>query len=393
LTLGATCFAMSVPVFIDLSLDQQSGELRSYFKGLGAEISEEPSEDGLEKDLRHIIEVCDLCFKENADSDVESVLNSIGSLLVMVPVDRSENLILSFCEKLTKAPAPRVAVICLRCLSNLFHGLNETSPLRYHVYYNMVKVAGQLDSIKSIFADVDKLKSWTALCGVTVDKLQALLRLLHDALVDSKLSDLASKVMIELLSTYTEDNASQARDDAHRCIVSSLGDPNTFLLDHLLALKPVKFLEGELIHDLLTIFVSEKLSSYLQFYDANKDFVSSIGLSHEQNTQKMRLLTFMQMAENKKEIPFEILQKELKLESDAVEGFIIDVVRTKMVRAKIDQLNSKVVISATMHRTFGRTQWQQLYEVLSTWRTNLTQVDASMQTVLTMQYDPVTGQA
>ncbi len=34
-----------------------------------------------------------------------------------------------------------------------------------------------------------------------------------------------------------------------RCIVTCLGDPNTFILDHLLTLKPVKFLEGELIHD------------------------------------------------------------------------------------------------------------------------------------------------
>ena len=61
--------------------------------------------------------------------------------------------------------------------------------------------------------------------------------------------ELATKVMIELLGTYTEDNASQARDDAHKCIVTCLADPNTFLMDHLLSLKPVKFLEGELIHD------------------------------------------------------------------------------------------------------------------------------------------------
>ena len=31
--------------------------------------------------------------------------------------------------------------------------------------------------------------------------------------------------------------------------MTCLGDPNTFILDHLLTLKPVKFLEGELIHD------------------------------------------------------------------------------------------------------------------------------------------------
>lgn len=47
-------------------------------------------------------------------------------------------------------------------------------------------------------------------------------------------------------------------------------------------------------------------------------------LSHEQNLQKMRLLTFMQMAETRKEIPFSVIESELQLKPDEVEGFIID---------------------------------------------------------------------
>lgn len=42
--------------------------------------------------------------------------------------------------------------------------------------------------------------------------------------------------------------------------------------------QPVKFLEGELIHDLLTIFVSEKLPGYIHFYNNHKEFISSIGV-------------------------------------------------------------------------------------------------------------------
>ncbi len=39
-----------------------------------------------------------------------------------------------------------------------------------------------------------------------------------------------------------------------RCIVRALKDTNTYLFDHLLALKPVRFLEGELIHDVRKCF-------------------------------------------------------------------------------------------------------------------------------------------
>lgn len=43
--------------------------------------------------------------------------------------------------------------------------------------------------------------------------------------------------MIELLGTYTTENASQAREDAHRCIIASLADPTTYIMDHLLTPK------------------------------------------------------------------------------------------------------------------------------------------------------------
>ena len=35
--------------------------------------------------------------------------------------------------------------------------------------------------------------------------------------------------------------------------MTCLADPETFLMDHLLALKPVKFLEGEPIHNVSLI--------------------------------------------------------------------------------------------------------------------------------------------
>ncbi len=91
-------------------------------------------------------------------------------------------------------------------------------------------------------------------------------------------SDVAAKVMIELLGTYTAENANQAKKDAHRCIVTALADSNTFLLDPLLSLKPITFLKGELIYELLNIFVKEKLSKYIAFYNTHKDFVSGLGI-------------------------------------------------------------------------------------------------------------------
>lgn len=249
-----------------------------------------------------------------------------------------------------------------------------------------MQVAKQCDQIRELFTGVEQLKTQFAQCPPSNEQMQKLYRLLHDVLKDTN-SELASKVMIELLGTYTAENASVAREDAMKCIVTALADPNTFLLDPLLSLKPVRFLEGELIHDLLSVFVSENLATYVQFYQNHREFVNSQGLNHEQNLKKMRLLSFMQLAESNPELTFDELQKELQITEDEVEPFIIEVLKTKLVRARMDQKARKVHISSTMHRTFGRPHWLQLRDLLSAWKQNLATVQEGMKGVATAQTD------
>ncbi|KAG5839989.1 hypothetical protein ANANG_G00211360 [Anguilla anguilla] len=373
---------MSVPAFIDITEEDQASELRAYIKSKGAEISEENSEGGLHVDLAQIIEACDVCLKDD-DKDVESVMNSIVSLLLILETEKQEALIESLCEKLVKFREGERPSLRMQLLSNLFHGMDENTPVRYTVYCSLIKVAATCNAIAFIPTELDQVRKWITDWNLTTEKKHTLLRLVYEALVDCKKSEAAAKVMVELLGSYTEDNASQARVDAHRCIVRALKDPNTFLFDHLLALKPVRFLEGELIHDLLTIFVSAKLASYVKFYQNNKDFIDSLGLSHEQNMAKMRLLTFMGMAVEFKEISFGTMQQELQVSADDVEAFVIDAVRTKMVYCKIDQTQRKVVVSHSTHRTFGKQQWQQLYDSLNSWKQNLATVKSSLQTLST----------
>lgn len=268
----------------------------------------------------------------------------------------------------------------------MFNNLDTASPLRYHVYYHLVQVAKQCEQVLEVFSGVDQLKSQFANCPPSGEQMQKLYRLLHDVTKDTNL-DLSAKVMIELLGTYTSENACVAREDAMKCIVTALADPNTFLLDPLLSLKPVRFLEGDLIHDLLSIFVSDKLPSYIKFYEDHKEFVNSQGLNHEQNMKKMRLLTFMQLAESNPEMSFDMLTKELQIKEGEVEPFVIDVLKTKLVRARLDQANRKVHISSTMHRTFGFSQWEQLRDLLHAWKDNLSSVREGLTNVSAAQLE------
>nr|XP_054761977.1 eukaryotic translation initiation factor 3 subunit M-like [Lytechinus pictus] len=369
---------MSLPAFINIPEAEQAGELRSFLKEKGADISETMSEEGLELDLESIIDNVGVVWKLPDVNEIEGVFNSILSLLIYFPPETMEKLVPKLSEHITKSGTAEQSYIRIKILNSLFHGVGETNPLAYHVYCGMLRVAAKYENIDQVVTDLDKVKKWTVQWELNRDRINNVYRLLYEGLKESKQSDEASIVMVELLGTYTEDNASQARDEANRCIVNAIADPQVYLFDHLLTLRPVKFLEGERIHDLLTIFVSGRLDDYMNFFNSNQDFIKGLGLSHDAMIKKMRILTFMGMAVDVKEISFDTLQQELKMSEDDVEGFVIDVVKSKMAKAKLDQLQNKVHVSFVTHRTFGRQQWQQLREHLVNWQINLAQVEGRL---------------
>ena len=61
-------------------------------------------------------------------------------------------------------------------------------------------------------------------------------------------SENATEVMIELLGTYSETSDDQAKEDAVNCIKSFIDRPDMFIMDHLMALGPVKSLKEELMY-------------------------------------------------------------------------------------------------------------------------------------------------
>ena len=158
--------------------------------------------------------------EEKSGAQIEEVLNGIVSMLALVTGEKSENLILAFCEKLSKAPtggsssssssteAPNtsnssVGKTCLKVLWSLYQSLDEASPMRFHVYYYSVQLAGRLDEIDTVYKSMDHVKSQISNCNPSNEQLQKLLRLLHQVLLNAGKSEDASEVMIELLGTYT----------------------------------------------------------------------------------------------------------------------------------------------------------------------------------------------
>jgi len=312
------------------------------------------------------------------------VLNSLLSLVIISPPDKITKLVTTFCESIVRAQLPeRFGIVKLRVLSNLFHGLPPaTSKDRYVVYLNLAKCSISARNLHYLPTDLDVCKKHLAAWSATLDETQALYRLLFECLAQMSDSQNALKVIIELLGTYTKENAAKSRDDAHRCILYCINDPNTFVFDSLLLLEPIKYLEGELIHNLFTIFVSGKLKDYVDFYENHKSLFAQLGMNHERNIAKMRILNFLSLAENNKELPFDVLQKQLQIEPDEIESFAIDAIRTKCIRCKIDHLARLISVMSVSYRTFNKPHWTILKERLEKWKDNLKIVNQNLTTIL-----------
>lgn len=222
-----------------------------------------------------------------------------------------------------------------------------------HIYslYSLVHPA-KVGAVAEVFQDVSATKKWLEETKCPLDKARNVYRNIHAALGSACISDMPLRVMVELLSTYEDHDAKEASQDAIKCISFAISDPNTYLMDHLIPLKPIKALEGQPIHELLKIFVYKKLSEYREFYRKHKDVVDMLQLDHEKNVEKMRYLTFMYLAEKNQEIPFDLIKREIEV--DDVEAFTINVLGTKLVTAKVNHLTQKVIVVSTMHRSFMR---------------------------------------
>eukprot|EP00112_Aurelia_sp_Birch-Aquarium-sp1_P025057 Seg815.15 transcript_id=Seg815.15/GoldUCD/mRNA.D3Y31 product="Eukaryotic translation initiation factor 3 subunit M" protein_id=Seg815.15/GoldUCD/D3Y31 len=371
-----------LPAFIDIREIEQGSEIRQYLKSAGADLGDDCKEQ-IHDELLCLLDVCDNWLRSAIDADLEAMMNSFISLILVCTSER-EKITQKFCSKITDVGATESnAMLRLRLLGNFFTGLSENNPMRYEIYCSQLKLATQYGLTEYVETKLKEATSWLNLWNVDIEKKRRCYRMLHGALKDSKRSDEATKVMLEILSTYDDKNASEAKDDALQCILHCINKPDVYVMDHLLQLKPVIALEGQPIHKLLKIFVSGRLQDYSEFFEKNSNFVLGLpGVNHDGNIQKMKILTLVSISNEQQEIEFAALAKQLSLNEDEVEEFIIDAVKTGLFHAKLDQVNEKVMLGSAHRRTFEKKEWEELRQKLEQWRENMLIIKGQLEQVV-----------
>ncbi|KJE97495.1 eukaryotic translation initiation factor 3 [Capsaspora owczarzaki ATCC 30864] len=311
------------------------------------------------------------------NKDIEAPFNSLLFLATKQKSEDAAELVKALLAAVATDVSDKRSLERLRVLSVVFNTLDANSLNRFETFKALVSFAGATGHLQAVDLDFDTLADWIGQWGLTGTQTRALYRLIYDVLTQNKKSILAHKFHERLLHTYDTADAetlATVKESAEKCIKEAIAAPQIFQLDSLLQLAAVKQLEGSDIHNLLLIFVRDNFQAYEQFYNSHTAFVQSAGLSHEQNLVKMRILTLVTLASTSSEVEFSRIAETLSVPQEEVEAWVIEAITAKLIEAKIDQLNGKIVIGRATHRIFGKPQWQQLHDRLSSWQNNLNDI-------------------
>ncbi|KAK4765984.1 hypothetical protein SAY87_007626 [Trapa incisa] len=350
----------------------------------------------------------DLIFSKVSEKDLECIFTVICNL-----VTKSENLdeILEIAKlisaKVAQQPNDKPA-LRLKILFNLYNLL--TIPYgRFSVYMQALNLAvnGKVaEHIVPSFKKIDGfLKEWNLNLNEQRDLFLAMSNVAKECKGSAKDS---FKFLIKYLATFSGEDAatmSEAKEQSVKAIIDFLKAPDVFQCD-LLDMPAVAQLENDSqyssVYQLLRIFLTQKLDSYLEYHAANSSLLKDYGLVHEDCVIKMRLMSLVDLGSSESgRIPYAVIRDTLQvntilsvafdmppipiltcflqLNDDEVEFWVVKAISAKLLDCKMDQMNQVIIVSRCSERVFGQRQWELLRSKLATWKENVASVMATIQ--------------
>lgn len=124
---------------------------------------------------------------------------------------------------------------------------------------------------------------------------------------------------------------------------------------------------------LLKIFQEGGIDDYTTYIKSNggDSVLTTWGLSADDCTRNMRILSLCSLAGEHEEIPYALVAEKLQTTPDEVEKWVIAAVTSGLLSAKMDQLNRTVMVERSVVRKFDMKEWKALQERVHLWKKNV----------------------
>ncbi|UZO25815.1 uncharacterized protein OCT59_018073 [Rhizophagus irregularis] len=324
-------------VFTEGPLEAQASEFASYVSKLKGE----PEEKGpfiietrnLLKDKK-FEQVFQLFAKstsvllEAPEKEFEAIFNLLIAILKSASPDTHPTLIKSSIESLVVNQNDK-AIQKLKVLQNLYNTLEYASPLRYDVFLTILDIAAKNDEIDTLLLQLSRLDTWVKEWAISTNQIRELYMTVSNRLKEAGELKLSHDFLLKHLATYSSsDDLSTAKPAVIRAVTEAIQLPEILSFEDILELHvAIQCLKSEeKLFDLLKVFLNGNLKEYKAYVDKNPDDVEKFGLSIEDNTRKIRLLTLASLASENvsREISYETIAKALEIEESEVEMWTID---------------------------------------------------------------------
>ncbi|XP_016496535.2 uncharacterized protein LOC107815465 isoform X3 [Nicotiana tabacum] len=323
----------------------------------------------------------DLIFSKASEKDLECIFTIICNLVKKAEnLDQVHEMAELISSKLSQQPNDKPA-LRIKLLFNLYN-LLENPYSRFFVYMKALNLAINGKVTEHILPSVKKIDSFLKEWNLGVKDQRELFLKISNILKEAKGSAKESfKFLTKYLETFSVEDAyamNEAKEEALRAIIEFIKAPDMFqcgLLDMPALVQLAKDAKYALAYQLLKIFLTGRLSDYLDFQEANSELLKTYGLLHEDCIAKMRLLTLVDLGMTESsQIPYSMIKDTLQIDDTEVEYWVVKAISAKLLDCKIDQMNQAVIVSRCIERVFGTDQWQLLRAQLATWRGNISGV-------------------
>jgi len=355
-------------IFVDGSFAELAQEMADYIQ-VGEQVK-----PLLEKEQRE--EALDIIVKNAIflNSVPEKEFTAAYNLLIHLVLQAKEpkKFLPTICGNLLKPITTSPAhgfTLASNALSTIFNLLEQTNPLRYNVFLQIVRFIrhhGQFDLLKPRLKNLEVwLKEWDA----DEEDQRKLYVEVADAAAEAGDNEESYHFLLKALSTFDRDDqeevtSEEAQKLSLRALRMAISSPSRFDFQDLRVLPSVQALNDSqpVYAQLLDIFTEQDLEDYNDFRDEHEGWTEKEKLDHEKLQRKMRLLTFASLAAStpNREIPYENIAHALQIPAEDVEMWTIDVVRAKLVEGRLSQKQKVFLVHRTTYRVFGEKQWREL---------------------------------
>jgi len=173
----------------------------------------------------------------------------------------------------------------------------------------------------------------------------------------------AYKIMLlfmNQLEKASDAEISEAAPQARRCIILAIKSKNAINFDELLALKAVKLLESKdaEVFKFLTLFTTTDAQDFKGQVSKFQSIMTKENLSMDDVITKKSYLQICSLSTQTTNYTYSDLSKLLNIAEDDIEEWAIEAIQNKIIDAKIDQLNSEIIIKSHKMREIKKKEWE-----------------------------------